>query len=148
MENMNYYEPGIEVPEEKEEQPVAEAIKKPRFYTPWEVGDTEYKLKLTSGAITTLEGKFKDSLLNVVLDNGVPTVSIVLTILQAALQKFHHGIKTEAVGDLYDQYIDDGHTQMDLLSDVLLPLMGDAGFFTAKQLQMMQEEMKTLDQEL
>lgn len=145
--NETYYNPGLDEPETTTEQTTAEESKKPRLYVPWMVGGEEYKLRLTSGVITKLEAKFKDSLLNVVLDKGIPPVSTVITILQAGLQKYHHGLKVEAVGDLYDDYIAEGHTQIDLLSEVLLPLMGDAGFFTQAQLRMMQTEILTEETE-
>lgn len=147
------YTPGIDTPEEQKQNEEAKqvsevAARKPRPYTPWIVGGKEYKLKLTSSVIAKLEAKFKDSLLNVVLDKGIPPVSVTVTILQAACQKYQHGLRAETVEELYDEYIDDGHTQLDLLAEILLPLMGDAGFFTMKQLELMQQEMQTADQEL
>ena len=140
----------IETKEEVENESIApEATEyKPRPYLEWTVNDQAFKLKLTSNIITKLEKRFGDSLLNAVLEKGIPPVSVVITILQAAMQKYHHGMKIQTVEDLYDRYIESGKTQIDLLKEVIYPIMGDAGFFTRGQITEMQKEMETIDTDL
>lgn len=131
-------------PTAKEEK----VVKMRRPWVSWDVAGTEYKLKLTAGAITKLEQRFNKSLLTAVLDEGVPPVSTVVTVLQAALQKYHHGIKSYTVEDLFDSYLDEGGTQISLLKDVVYPLMADAGFFTEGQIRMLTTEIEEADTEL
>lgn len=135
----------------KEESPeaIAEKVLPTRQpFHEWQVGEKIYKLKLTTQVIIKLEQTFNDSLLNVVLDKGIPEIRDVVTILQGALQKFQHGMKSAAVEALFDEYLDEGHTQIDVLREVLYPLLYDAGFFTKAQMEMMLREMDALDSSL
>lgn len=141
-----------QIADETETTPDAEEtnkiLKMPRPFVTWEVGDEVYKLKLTSAVIQKLEATFKTSLMNAVLDNGIPTVGVMVAVLQAGLQKYNHGMKSKQVEDLFDTYIDSGKTQIDLLREVIYPLMGDAGFFTPTQVELMTREMDELDSQL
>ena len=143
---------GIDDELEKEANtPTAEeekVVKMRRPYTLWEVAGKEYKLRLTSSAITKLEQRFNKSLLTAVLDEGIPPVSTVITVIQAALQKYHHGIKSYDVETLFDEYIEEGGTQISLLKDVIYPLMADAGFFTDAQIKLLTQELTEADTEL
>ena len=138
-------------------KPIADAVTPPkgepvtflrRPYVTWEVGANEYKLRLTTGTIMQLEQKFNTSLLNAVMDEGIPPLSTIITILQAALQKFQHGITSYKTGELLDTYFESGKTQIDLLRETIYPLMGDAGFFTAAQMDMLTKEMENVDTDL
>ena len=75
-------------------------------YATWTVNGTEYKLKLTTAAITKLEEQFKTNLLNLVASGNIPALLIMLKITHAAMQKYHHGIKERDVQDLFDQYLE------------------------------------------
>ena len=150
MDNGNRMIVGIDDELENENiMPVIEeekTIRRP--YLTWDVAGSEYKLKLTANGITKLEQKFGKSLLVAVLDEGIPPVSTVITILQSALQKFHHGIKSYAVEDMFDAYLDAGGTQITLLKDIVYPLMADAGFFTDAQIKMLTKEIAEADTDL
>ena len=141
-----------QIAEENDKTPDPEetnkVLKMPRPFVSWEVGEETFRLKLTSAVIQKLEATFKTSLMNAVLDNGIPTVGVMVAVLQAGLQKYNHGIKSKQVEDLFDAYIDSGKTQIDLLREVIYPLMGDAGFFTATQVELMTREMGELDSQL
>ena len=133
-------------PEKETTEPNAIQMKRP--WLDWEVGGNSYKLKLTTQIIIKLETAFNDSLLNVVLDKGIPELRDVIAILQGAMQKFQHGMKSANVEELYDQYLEAGKTQIDMLIEVIYPLMYDAGFFTRAQLDLMTREMENLDSNL
>lgn len=120
-------------------------IKMRKPWIEWNVGDKVYKLKLTARAITQLEKAFGKSLLMAVMDEGIPPVSTEVTLLQAAMQKYNHGIKSDDVGDIFDKYIDEGGNQVTLLKDVVYPLMHDAGFFTDGQMRMLTREIADAD---
>lgn len=117
-------------------------------YTVWEVGGAAYKLKLTAAVITQLESKFKTPLLDAIMADGIPALSTVMTLLQAAAQKYQHGLTSYKIGELLDTYFEEGKSQMDLLRDVIYPLMGDAGFFTAPQMAALTKELETVDTDL
>jgi len=121
---------------------------KARPWVDWKVGNEAYKLKLTSAVITRLEKAFGQSILEAVIDKGIPEVGTVIAILQGAMQKYQHGIKSDKVCDIYDEYIAEGHTQIDLLQETIYPLMYDAGFFTAAQFDLMTKTISEVDSEL
>ena len=133
-----------EFDKELEEKPV----NKPRAFLVWKVGETEYKLKLTTSAITTLESQLDKPLMDAVLDNGIPEQSVIVALLQGAMQKFQHGLKSTDISYIIDDYIDEGHTLMDLLKEVIYPLMYDAGFFTKAMLESMVKAVDDLDTQL
>jgi len=107
-------------------------------YAVWKVGDEEYKLKLTTSAITKLEQEFKTNLLNILMNQSMPSLFVMLKITHSAMQKFNHGIKEKEVQELFDQYLEDGGSQTEFLTDVILPTFQASGFFSVG----MEEKMK------
>lgn len=101
-------------------------------YTEFKVGEKEFKLRLTASATENLEkklnGKNPLSTLMTVQSEQIPSVSNLLLILHASLQKFHHGYNHDKVLELYDEYVDEGNTYMDLIP-VLLDVFKSSGFF-------------------
>ena len=49
-------------------------------YATWTVVDEEYRLKLTTSAITKLEEKYKTNLLNLVMNGNMPPLGVMLDI--------------------------------------------------------------------
>ena len=118
--------------------------KRPPFIT-WDTGKAQYKLKLTAVAISKVEQRFKRNLLSVVTDDGIPPVTTMLTIIQAAMLQFHHNMTFLRVQNAFDDYVANGGDQMKLLSDTIMPLLGVSGFFTDSQMEILTEEMKDAD---
>lgn len=113
----------------------AKATKKPRApFAVWEVGGEEYKLKLDTKTICSLESKLKTNLLNLIGDD-IPSLSSMLLIIQGAIQKYQHGLKYEQVLGIYDKYVEEGKGQTELLTDVIIPIFVVSGFFTAEQVE-------------
>jgi hypothetical protein len=138
---------GIDEETEKEtaEQNVLqiEEVKKRRKpFAIWTVGGREYNLKLKTVKICQLEEKFKSNLLNVLTGNGVPPLAIMLTVVQAAMQEWEHGVKFADVQNMFDKYCDEGGTQITLFTDVIMPVMTVSGFFTEEQTKDMEERMQ------
>ena len=101
----------------------------------WNVCGTEYRLKLTASAIIKLEKKYKCNVMDL-FQQGIPELSIMLTIVQAAMDKYHHGISIDKIIDLYEAWVEDeGGSQMDMLQKVMIPTLAVSGFFTPKQAQ-------------
>lgn len=101
-------------------------------YATFEINGKEYKLRMDATSIVELEKKLGgrnplDILLAV--ENGVlPSVTNIVYILHASLQKFHHGIGVKDVLDLYNAYIESGRGYMDLIP-VLVDVFRASGFF-------------------
>lgn len=101
-------------------------------YTTFTVGDKEYKLRATAATIVELEkrlgGKNPLDILMAVERGELPTVTNILYILHAALQKYHHGIDVRKVLEMYDSYIESGKNYTDLIP-VLVDVFRVSGFF-------------------
>lgn len=101
-------------------------------HTTFTVGANEYKLRMTASGIVELEkrlgGRNPLSILMAIEGGELPSVSSVLLILHAALQKFHHGMTFEKVQDLYDEFAEEGKTYIDLMP-VIMDVFKVSGFF-------------------
>lgn len=116
--------------------------RKPFHY--WNVGGREIKLKLKADMIEKVEQKFGNrNILTLVFADDVPSLSIMLTIIQAAAIPFNHGLSYGDVKRLYDSWSDEGGNQEDLLKNVLLPTLVVSGFFTTE---MSEEIMKAMEE--
>lgn len=121
--------------EEKKEEP-----KKSNFAT-WTVGGETYKLKLQAAEINELEQVYKKNLLFLLDDDeNIPPLSTMLTVIQAAMKRWHHGMTFKKVQDLYDLYFDGGKSQIDLLKEVVVPIFKVSGFFTKEMIEEMEAE--------
>lgn len=116
--------------------------RRPFFF--WEVNGTTHKMKLQTGMISKLENKYRRNILNIVSDDGIPPLSVMLTIAQAALVPWEHGISYQSVEKLYESWLehDDG-SQAEFLSKVIIPTMAVSGFFTPAQAESI---MKSLEE--
>ena len=139
-----------EMMEETEKTENLVDFKKPkrRPFVVWQIGNEDYKLKLTASVITKLEQRFKRNLLLYLTEDGIPAVADMLTTIQAALQQYHHGMTFLKVQAMYDQYVDEGGDQNKLLAEVLMPLLAVSGFFTQSQAETLTEELKNLDTDI
>lgn len=113
-------------------------------YAVWTVGGTEYKLRLTASDIGKLEQKYRRNLLIYLTDDGLPAVADMLTVIQASMRTYHHGMTFLAVQGLFDTYVDEGGDQTALMGDVLMPLLAVSGFFTPSQAETLTQEVKDL----
>lgn len=125
---------------------IAEVKPKRRPFHYWEVGDRTFKLKLTTAMIGKLENKYRTNILNLVSENGLPPLSVMLTIVQAAMTPWEHGISYTDVMCLYDSWAEKGGNQMEFLTSILMPTMAVSGFFTEKQAASMMESLKEADE--
>lgn len=101
------------------------------FYT-MTIGGEEYRMRLTAGAIMSIEKKLGKPLfkaLETIQDNLIETVT---TILWGALQPLNANISYDSVLGLYDQYIDDGRSVEDLMQEIN-GLFEASGFFKKGQ---------------
>ncbi|MDU4320125.1 MAG: DUF6096 family protein [Clostridium paraputrificum] len=113
----------------------------------WQVGDEEYKLKLKTSTLCDLEEKLGTSLMNVLGNGNMPALKIMLTITHYAMKDYNANIKFKDVQDIFDKYVDEGGSQLEFFTKVIMDIYKVSGFFTESQTEMMeekQEEMKEM----
>ena len=92
-------------------------------YTTITINDTDYRCRLSARNCVELEKKMKKNPLNVFMtlaDGSVyPNLDDMMLIFHASLQKFHHNISLEDTYDIFDEYVDEGHTLIDLIPFLL-----------------------------
>lgn len=103
----------------------------------------DYRLKLKASTIGKLENKYRQNILNMLDD--IPPLSVMLTIIQAAMEPWEHGMSYTKVQNLYDYWADkEGGNQTDLYSKVIIPTLAVSGFFTQEQADVLVEEMQNV----
>ena len=99
-----------------------------------QLGDLELDLKLGGREIFKIERRLGKSMLSLFMDsqggNKLPPVNEILIVLQGANQS--HGVTDKLVIEAFEQYLDDGHTTMDLFNE-LMELFDQSGFFGKKK---------------
>lgn len=99
-----------------------------------QLGDLELDLKLGGREIFKIERRLGKSMLSLFMDsqggNKLPPVNEILIVLQGANQS--HGVTDKRVIEAFEQYLDDGHTTMDLFNE-LMELFDQSGFFGKKK---------------
>ena len=102
------------------------------LYTTITIGGIDYKARLTAKACVDLEKKLGTNPLNVfsqiATDGSIPPLGTLILILQASLVTYEHGITLDKAYELYDKFIDDGNTLMDLVP-ILMDIFKISGFF-------------------
>nr|DAH17580.1 MAG TPA: tail assembly chaperone [Caudoviricetes sp.] len=136
---------------EEEKEPVKKQEKKQPFAL-WKVGDTEYKLKLTTQEIIRLESMFNANLLSVISsnteNNEMPPLKVMLLITHGAIKKYNHGIKEKDVIELFDKYEEEGGSQLSFMTDVFLPIFQVSGFFSQAQADTMNENIEEAKEQM
>lgn len=122
-----------------------EKKKRRKAYHYWAVAGQEHRLKLTTGMIEKLENKYRTNIMMLVSNDGLPPLSVMLTILQAAISPWEHGVSYEDVKRLYNKWVEDGGNQMELYTNVLMPTLAVSGFFTANQAEVILGKLDGLD---
>lgn len=103
---------------------------KKKFAT-WTVGGEEYKLKLPTAAIVSLEEQYGGNLLKLV--TGLPKLKDMIKITHQAMKPYKSEIKESEVYELFDRYIDEGGSQTDFTTDVFFKIYKVSGFFSQRQ---------------
>jgi len=94
-----------DVQEQEGEKVVQMPERKP--FQVWEVDGERYRLKLDTAGISELEQKYKTNLMNIMGtgNGGMPALTVMLDVTHAAMKKYNHGIKREALNTLFDKYL-------------------------------------------
>jgi hypothetical protein len=95
------------------------------LYTTFTVKDRDYKARLNVKACVELEKKLGSNPLNIFIKMTegdtitLPPVGELMLILHQSLQAYEHGITMDKVYELYDDFISEGHNQMDLITIIV-----------------------------
>lgn len=99
-------------------------------YTILTINGEDYKLRLNTRTSIELEKKLGYNPLNLIIalsENKMPKKLDVITFLHGMLQTFHHGMNMDKVMDLFDDYIEEGHSMFDLVQP-FVEVLTEAGY--------------------
>lgn len=94
------------------------------------VGGQEYKLRISASAAIDAEKKLNTTLARAW--SKIDSVEIQVTILWAALQRYHHGASFDEAVDIYDNYIDE-NGNIENLIDVFMEVYRCSGFMKREE---------------
>lgn len=90
------------------------------MYLDFHAGDKDYKLRLNTRAVVALEKQLGCNPLAIFGDGEtIPTVTVMVTVLHAALQSLEHGISMNDAYDIFDAWLEDGHASVDFVHVIL-----------------------------
>ena len=96
------------------------------------VGDKEYKLRLTAGAIKSIENRLGKSIFKAFENLRDNLVDTFIAVIWGAMQPLNPDFTYEQATDLFDEYIAEGHSFDDLMREVN-GLLAVSGFFKKGQ---------------
>ena len=89
------------------------------LYTDFTAGNKEYKLRLNTRNLISLENKLGCNPLAIFGDGEtLPTITQMVAILHAALQPYNHGITLNYAYDIFDNYLEE-HTMTDFIPVII-----------------------------
>lgn len=94
------------------------------------VGGDIYKLQLKTKQCILLEKKLGQSPLELLmkLENGkMPQLNDMITIITIGMMVHHGTVNENKVADLLDEYVEEGHSYMELL-EVIVSLLAKSGY--------------------
>lgn len=90
------------------------------LYFDFEAGGKAYKLRLNTRNTVMLEKQLGCNPLAIFgAGDIIPTVTVMVTILFASLQQFHHGITLDDAYTIFDDYLADGHSATEFIPVIL-----------------------------
>jgi len=102
-----------------------------KFYT-LKVNDEEYKMRLTASAIMQIEKKLGKPLFKALESIQENMVETIVAIIWGAMQPLNANFTQEKATELFDDYIDEGHSIEELMLEIN-GLFEASGFFKKGQ---------------
>lgn len=102
------------------------------MYTELIINGESYKLRLNTRASISLEKALGKNPLIVLMeasDGNLPKITDIITMLQAMLQTYHHGYNLDKTMDLFDKYVEDGNSMIELIP-VLIEVFQSSGYIS------------------
>lgn len=90
------------------------------MYIDFSAGNKDYKLRLNTRNVVALEKQLGCNPL-AIFGNGdtIPTTTVMVAILHASLQQYNHGITMNDAFDIFDAWIEEGHSTVEFVSVIL-----------------------------
>lgn len=103
------------------------------MYIDFKAGNKEYKLRLTTRSVLTLEKNLGCNPL-MIFGKGdtLPEIAKMVAILHASLQSYHHGITLDDACDIFDAYLLDGNSMTDFVA-VIVEIYKASGIIPDKE---------------
>lgn len=90
------------------------------MYVDFSAGNKDYKLRLNTRSVVTLEKALGCNPLGIFGDGStLPTLTSIVSVLHASLQAYHHSITLNDAYDIFDQYLEDGHAMTDIIPTIV-----------------------------
>ena len=98
------------------------------MFVNFEANNKAYKLRLNTRNVIALEKALGCNPVNIFDTKGaeLPSVTTMVTVLHAALQQYQHGYSMNDAYELFDAYIEDGHS-IDEFIYVILEIYQESG---------------------
>ena len=89
-------------------------------YVDFTAGEKEYKLRLNTRNIVSLEKQLGCNPLAIFgMGDTIPTITTMVQILYASLQQLNHGITLNDAYDIFDTWLADGHNSTEFIPVIL-----------------------------
>lgn len=103
------------------------------MYVDFQAGSNEYKLRLSTRAVVALEKSLGCNPISIFgAGDVIPTITVMVQVLHASLQQFHHGTTMDAAYDIFDAYLADGHAMTDFIA-VIVDLYKQSGLIREQE---------------
>lgn len=90
------------------------------MYIDFNANNKDYKLRLSTRNVVALEKQLGCNPLTIFGDGEtIPTITVMVTILHASLQQFNNGITMNDAYDIFDSWLEEGHTTIDFVPIIL-----------------------------
>lgn len=98
------------------------------MYVNFEAGNKQYKLRLNTRNIIALEKVLGVNPLHIfnTQEDRLPPITQMVAVLHAALQQYQHNISMSDAYDIFDSYIEDGHS-VDEFVFIILDIYRESG---------------------
>ena len=84
------------------------------MYVDFTAGSKDYQLRLNTRNVVALEKQLGCNPLAI-----FPTITQMVLVLHASLQALQHGISLNDAYDIFDSYLEDGHSATDFITVIL-----------------------------
>lgn len=115
-------------------------------YTALNIGENEYKLRLSTGEVVRIEKVIGGSIFDIFDGDGIPTMGNLMLLFHASLQKFQHKVNLETAYEIYDTYVDVEEGCMEDLLEILMEVLEVSGFFKRNQIEKAKAETEAENQ--
>ena len=90
------------------------------MYVDFNAGGKDYKLRLNTRNVVTLEKQLGCNPLAIFGDGDtMPTITTLVQVLYCSLLQLNHGVTLEDAYNIFDEYLEDGHSATEFLSVVI-----------------------------